>query len=95
MSATREAYARGYAERGGFECSVGIEWRDGDDIDGLSRIAHEIADYSAEWGRHDLATTSAEDKITAHWPGRAYFIETERDGQGVQVYQPFGMPRNA
>ena len=91
----REAYARGCAEVGGFEVSVGLEWRADDDIAGLSELVKMVATDAAQLDDHALANEAAELRILTYWPSRAYFIETERDGAGVQVYQPFGMPRNA
>jgi len=93
VSATREAYARGYAECDGFEVSVGLEWRAGDDIVALSEIVKMVAEDAAEHDDHALALEAAEIRILTYWNGRAYFIETEHAGHGVQVFQPYGLPR--
>jgi hypothetical protein len=92
---TREAYARGHAERDGFEVSVGVEWRADDDIAALSQLVRMVAEDAAEYDDHALALEAAEARILTYWNGRAYFVETEHRGLGVQVYQPFGLPRNA
>lgn len=91
---TREAYARGHAERDGFEVSVGVEWRS-EPIAGLAIWAWELACAAAEFGDHATSVRHVESVIERVYPGRAYFAETERAGAGVQVFQPFGMPRNA
>lgn len=40
------------------------------------------------------APAYVEQKIHQYWPGRAYFIESEEDGRGVQVFQPWGIPKD-
>ena len=90
----REAYARGHAVIANFECSVGIEWR-GEPVDSLSAWAETIAAAGAHHGDHAQAVQHVEAIIVDLYPERAYFIETERAGAGVQVFQPFGMPRDS
>lgn len=95
MSATREAYIRGYWEKHPMDCHIGLEWRAGDDYyeiaDRLKQLAFlALNDYFS----HRQIVAWVEENIIDWWPDRAYFIETDEDGKGVQVYQPFGMPRN-
>lgn len=91
---SREAYARGYAERDGFEVTVGVEWRR-EPIADLASWAEALARAAAEFGDHATSVRHVENVIEAVYPDRAYFAETERAGAGVQVFQPFGLPRNA
>lgn len=91
---TREAYARGHAVIAGFECSVGIEWR-GEPVDSLSAWAETIATAGAHHGDHARAVRHVEAIIVDLYPERAYFVETERAGAGVQVFQPYGLPRDS
>jgi hypothetical protein len=90
----REAYWRGYAMRDGFECTVGIEKRAGDNPDEWTNRVKRMAIAGAIQSDHHNAERTVEDTIVAVFPDRAYFVETERDGAGIQVYQPLGMPRN-
>jgi len=90
----REAYARGYAERDGFEVTVGVEWRS-EPIAGLANWAEALARAAAEFADHATSVRHVENVVTSIYPERAYFVETERAGAGVQVFQPFGLPRVA
>lgn len=77
------------------ECHPGVEIRDGDD---LNRLTHFIqgAARTALFvcpENHEEVSRFVEDYIRTAYPGRAYFIETEKEGRGVQIYQPYGMPR--
>lgn len=91
---TREAYARGYAEVDGFEVTVGVEWRT-EPIASFARWVEMVAREAAALADHATSTRHVENIVTSTYPDRAYFVETERAGAGVQVFQPFGMPRNA
>ncbi len=94
---TREAYARAYYSNGDIEVTVGIELRETDEnhVDGLTTFALNIAAQAviSRGLNHMSVCRCIEREITANCPGRAYFIETERVGKGVQVFQPFGLPR--
>jgi len=90
----REAYARGYAEIDGFEVTIGVEWR-GEPIASLASWVETIARAAAEFADHATSVRHVENIVTSIYPERAYFIETERAGAGVQVFQPFGLPRVA
>lgn len=93
----REAYARGYVKQSGVECTVGIEIADGDDVEMMTIDAKVLGEFALLnfGGNHMRVTDYVEHGIRANYPGRAYFIETEEDGKGVQVYQPMGMPRES
>jgi hypothetical protein len=97
--AKREVYVRGHAEVDGVECHPGLEYRDGDSVDYLSSLLQNWARRAIRsWNvpgcvNHMEIMRQVEECILEEFPGRAYFIETEEEGRGVQVYQPFGMPR--
>lgn len=93
--AKREAYARGAAEVAGVECTPGLELREGDDAEELCQEVQRVAKTALEmWGGHHINVCSfVERYFTAYYPDRAYFVETEEEGRGVQVFQPYGLPR--
>ncbi len=93
--AKREAYARATTEADGMELSPGVEIRDGDNVAQMTRDLQAIATTALRCcGKsHDLLVSYVENRVRANWPGRAYFIETEEDGKGVQIFQPYGLPR--
>ncbi len=93
--ATRERYARASVSMSGMECTPGLELRKGDDATEVMGFVHATAFVALAEGYpfHTQVCDSVERLFTEHYPGRAFFIETEEDGKGVQVYQPFGMPR--
>ena len=95
MSA-REYYARATVGSD-VECSIGLEVRSGDDVEQLTWDLKAIATaaLTIHGGHHQDVAAYVELKLLRNWKGRAYFIETEEDGRGVQVYQPFGMPRGS
>ncbi len=88
----REAYARGYADSEvlGVEVTVGIALRPGDDIASLSRHARffAICGLGAGEGDHMKVVARVEELLEMKYPGRSYFVETEEDGKGVQIYDP-------
>lgn len=92
----REAYARGWVQRGDVECSVGVEIREGDDVDDMTRWVKRFAwtALALHGGNHSALVKAVEWRVKYRYPGRAYFVETEEDGKGVQVFQPFGLPRD-
>lgn len=91
----REAYARATVEFHGLECSPGVELRDGDDVERMINQVRMCA-REALWRHktHEAVVGEVERFIKVVWPGRAYFIETERNGMGVQIFQPYGLPRS-
>ncbi len=86
-SATREAYIRGCASAEAYDCHIGLEWRTGDDVPALAEWVRELA-FEALFGNvdrgHEQIVRHAEYYILQRWPARAYFIETDIDGCGVQ-----------
>lgn len=93
--APREAYARSYFTHNGFEVSVGIELRPGDNvrtmgIDGRAMAADALRHQGPD---DERVAMEVEAMIRRKYPSRAYFIETESYGSGVQVFQPYGLPR--
>ena len=72
------------------ECTPGLEYRDEDDIELLTS---EIGDAALEAlcdGQPDHKHVSGfvVGWILSNYPDRAYFVETEINGRGVQVYDP-------
>lgn len=94
MRPKREAYARGHATDGSYECTVGIEIRPEDITPEIFMFARRLARLGLNEAMHSMSVAVIEREITSTHPTRAYFIETEQDGVGIQVYQPYGMPRN-
>ncbi len=92
--AAREVYVRLTDTQDGFDITPGIEGRPGDNVTLMLNVLRRLA----KWGHtrapdHEAVVELIEGFIKIAWPSRAYFIETETDGGGVQVYQPWGMPR--
>lgn len=70
------------------ECIPGLEWRTGDD---LGSITEDLQDSAKEFSRsHDHLQASGDmvGWIMSNYPDRAYFVETEKYGCGLQVYDP-------
>ncbi len=93
--AKAERYARAYYVEDDFEVTVGVEVRPGDDIEVLGSWAKDLAYLAVEshWKHHGKVSSYIEGSIARAYPDRAFFVETERDGLGVQVFQPYGLPR--
>jgi hypothetical protein len=74
--------------------SIGLEYRDGDDI-----LPLRLAMRACVWdvGEHDEMAHAQEigHALRYAWPGRAFFVElgSRESNDHVQVYQPWGMPR--
>lgn len=87
-----ERYARSaYEDKElGVECTVAVEFRDGDDVDLLTHNVQDMARDALFFGggNHKQVCAFAESVIQHYYPDRAYFIETDEDGRGVQVYDP-------
>lgn len=91
----KETYARaevihGTGTKDAFCCSPGIEVREGDDIADITRRL-KLTTGIVLWGHapdHAAVVKTLEKWFRRAFPGRAYFIETEQDGCGVQVYDP-------
>lgn len=93
--ASREQYARVYQEVYNTEMTVGLELREGDE---LAQINIRLRDKAWQalidnQSDHLAAVAHVEAYIKVTYPDRAYFLEVERDDMGVQVFQPYGLPR--
>jgi len=93
----REMYARGYASESrvegvevDIEATVGIQIREDDDVDELTNYARQLAKRGLSWGygNHVAVVGYIENTLATDYPDRAYFIETEEAGKGVQVFDP-------
>lgn len=104
--AERECYARCRFEDRGIEYIAGLELRDSDDYYELAgRLRIEVGTQtgqldtylgSARALAHDnyqLAAKQIEERLTARWPDRAYFIEVGKEDEWIQLFQPYGVPR--
>ena len=95
--AEREVYARAWVTYlPGVEMSVGVAIRNesGPEIREMTMRLYELA-FDALFRGMDVYTDApayVEQKIHEYWVGRPYFIESEEDGRGVQVFQPWGIP---
>lgn len=95
----REAYVRASRPTvGGAFVEPGIELRDGDvfrDIEGeLLTMLFETDPGRDEHDPRRIADP-LEQRIRERWPDRAYFIEVhDPRGGWLQIFQPFGVPRN-
>lgn len=85
-----ERYARGEAKVDDISCHPGVEYRDGDDVDEMTHHIQAAALFFIHiWhGNHVELATSMRRWIERNYPDRAYFVETEEEGRGVQVYDP-------
>ena len=93
-----ERYIRCSMTAAGWTVEPGIEWREGDDFDAITRRLQSIALTIAERseGNPMAASRHGESMIALRWPGRAYFIEIH-DAECLrwtQSYQPYGLPRH-
>lgn len=99
--ATREAYARVWVQWKGREASVGIALASGDGermIEMLQRDAELWAGRALLDNTSDsLVARDIERHIQAEHPTRPYFVEVDsgpdESRRGVQVFQPWGLPR--
>lgn len=96
----REAYVRTSrmtAHAPWWTVEPGIEFRPGDDFEFMTGLMHDICVQTDRVypcsGPTELAESVAE-LITRVYPDRAYFVEVHGDAGWVQIYQPFGLPRN-
>ncbi len=76
----------------------GLEFREGDSFKALEHELWCIL-FENETGpdEHDPVriATFVENDIKARWPDRAYFIEVHDPAGGwIQIFQPYGIPRN-
>ena len=89
-----EWYARGMAKsKSGMELHPGVQIKfPEDDVTAMLKQVKGIAVLALAVcpDDHEAAVRYAEKIIQRNWPDRAYFIETDRDDMGVQVYNPKG-----
>lgn len=99
-----ETYARCSVTRGDLTIEPGVELRPADDAGTVVRELREIADgvcrdIEALRGKHphlDVAARCAARRIRMQFgDDRAYFVEVYRGAGWVQIFQPYGVPRNA
>ena len=94
----REVYVRASRPTtSGAVVEPGIEYRDGDSFDEISQRLWTILFDGDLDGESDVARIAApiELAIQQRWPDRAYFIEVHHyRGGWIQIFQPFGVPRN-
>ena len=94
-----ERYIRCSVTRGAWTVEPGIEWRDQDDFEALSGdlevLAAGLASLADTHRDPAAAARRGEAAFAGRWPDRAFFIEIHAtDGRWVQIFQPFGIPRN-
>lgn len=87
----RECYARGeFFHDNGVCATAGVEVREGDDVENIGFEIRITCGYAvARWNRRHLEIArQIEEWIKEKHPGRAYFVETDEEGKGVQVFDP-------
>lgn len=98
----REAYVRAEFLWGDVRAEVGLEWRErgehwSDLLDMLRLAVNAALDEDDRAPCVLSVVETVERAITARWPDRAYFVEVwpagGEDGW-IQVFQPYGLPRN-
>lgn len=95
MRPTREQYIRAWVQLDGLEVHVGVEYKDGDDVAEMADLCMDFMGIAFEASSEDEDVVMQVEQMLQHeWPDRAYFLETERAGRGVQVFQPYGLPKN-
>lgn len=79
-----------YGSHWPMECNVGLEYKTGEDLKLLADEVGEVARESLVYGgdNHHLVSGFVIGWILSNYPDRAYFVETEKEGRGVQVYDP-------
>lgn len=92
----REKYVRASRSVNGWTVEPGIEWRAGDDFEFMTGMLQDVCERTHQIGAYSangISETVAE-LIETVWPDRAYFVEVHNDDGWIQVFQPFGIPRN-
>lgn len=82
-------------------CEPGLELRDGDKFRSVMRDLHEVATAAVLDAPADDPFARAQHvalRVREVWPDRAYFVEMHQcvgpHAGWVQIFQPFGVPRN-
>lgn len=95
----REVYVRASRPTiGGAFVEPGVELREGDSFRELEHVLFCIL-VDADPGRGETdpqrIAEPVERAIQERWPDRAYFVEVhDAKGGWIQIFQPFGVPRN-
>lgn len=94
----REQYAVGESERNGVSVTVGIYYEVPitEDIEDMTHTAQRFgwAALMVAGGNHVEVVDLVQKYVETKYPGRPFYVETDERGRGVQVYQPYGMPRD-
>lgn len=99
MRPPREVYVRASRPTtGGAVVEPGVEYREGDSFSVVEDALRDIL-FRSDPGNdeHDPVriATPVESAIRERWPDRAYFVEVhDPRGGWLQIFQPFGVPRN-
>lgn len=96
-----ERYVRATVEHGGCTFEPAVEWREGDDFDGVAKwledSVHLAADAVHAKPRDQMQLAEDVGRLIARrFEDRAYFVEVWQEGRRgfAQVFQPFGVPRH-
>lgn len=94
----RETYVRtSRPTTGGDFVEPGVEYRDGDHFGAIEDALRQmLVDHDPGRDVHDPVRIAApvEAAIKERWPDRAYFVEVHGEDGWIQIFQPFGVPRN-
>lgn len=98
MRKPREAYARVVVERDNVDLIVGLEVRAAElaveFYPVLERLVDEAVRDIPATEPDDVFAVAVEEAVKSSWPDRAYFLEIGRDDhRWVQIFQPWGIPR--
>lgn len=87
-----EWYVRGESDLDGVNLLVGVEVRQEDDVDEMMNSTRRLTQtlLAKHGGNHVLLVLEAQGWVDEHYPGRSFFIETDEDGKGTQVFDPRG-----
>ena len=94
----RETYVRTSrpSEKTGLTIEPGVEFREGDTFADVTQDLYSCcfqADLAGVYTPIAMAIEVAR-LIELKWPGRAYFVEAHSPDGWIQIFQPFGIPRN-
>ena len=94
----REVYVRAFRPTcTGASVEPGVEYRPGDSFAGMSEQLAQLLFACDPGDEHDPEKIAlpVEAAIQLTWPDRAYFVEVhDVSGGWIQIFQPFGVPRN-
>lgn len=99
MRPPREVYVRTARPTvNGILVEPGVEYREGDEFAAIEQALTAIlVEHDPGSDETDPVRIAApvEAAIRVRWPDRAYFIEVYGTGGWIQIFQPFGVPRNS